>query len=133
MAAATSPLSDGEEGLKSGPVRGGLASAPSPGFYSLFFSSFQGGLSASETTFTREGVVAGVRADGRDATCLRPRTLASNVFPLSVGSAALQSEENAVVVTVDVGCGEALHNFFASVFLSPSGELDEVCDGGGVC
>lgn len=75
---------------------------PQTGFYSLFFSSFQGGISQSEASFTREGAACGVRADGRGVAELRPRTLACDLLPLSCSSAAIQTEENTVIVTVDV-------------------------------
>ncbi|KAL8269866.1 hypothetical protein Esti_006198 [Eimeria stiedai] len=71
------------------------------GFYSHFFSSFQGAVSQAEASFTREGAACGVRVDGRGPTDLRPRALVCGLLPLSCGSAAIQTEENAVIVTID--------------------------------
>lgn len=75
---------------------------PHSGFYSLLFSSFQGALSRTEASFTREGVAYGVRADGRGLTEPRPRKLACGLLPLSCGSAAIQTDDNTVIVTADV-------------------------------
>ncbi|KAL8427106.1 hypothetical protein ACSSS7_007896 [Eimeria intestinalis] len=71
------------------------------GFYSHFFSSFQGAVSHGEASFTREGAACGVRVDGRGPTDLRPRAVACGLLPLSCSSAAIQTEENAVIVTID--------------------------------
>lgn len=91
-----------EEALASG-ESGGHQSLPvsQTGFYSSFFSSFQGNISQAEAAFTREGAACGVRADGRGVTELRPRTLACGLLPLSGSSAVIQTEENTVIVTVD--------------------------------
>ncbi|CDJ37259.1 exosome complex exonuclease, putative [Eimeria tenella] len=71
------------------------------GFYSQFFSSFQGAISRAETAFVREGVACGVRGDGRGRAELRPRVLAVDLLPFSCSSAAIQTEENTVIATVD--------------------------------
>ncbi|CDJ57494.1 exosome complex exonuclease, putative [Eimeria maxima] len=83
---------------------GASRDTPSPhptGFYSQFFSSFQGNISRAETTFIRDGAACGVRADGRGRAELRPRVLAVDLLPFSCSSAAIQTEENTVIATVD--------------------------------
>ncbi|OEH76056.1 exosome complex [Cyclospora cayetanensis] len=75
--------------------------SPPRGFYSLFFSSFQGAVCHAEATFTREGAACGIRPDGRCPVELRPRILACGILPLSCSSAAIQTEENVVIVTAD--------------------------------
>ncbi|KAL8441313.1 hypothetical protein Emag_007272 [Eimeria magna] len=94
--ASLSPPDPREGGAPRGPLgegpfgkRGSLT-----GFYSHFFSSFQGAVSQAEASFTRE-------VDGRGPMDLRPRALACGLLPLSCSSAAIQTEENAVIVTID--------------------------------
>lgn len=84
-----------------GALRGPAASRPT-GFYSHFFSSFQGSISRGEMHFIRDGAACGLRADGRGRAELRPRVLAVDLLPFSCSSAAIQTEENAVIATVDV-------------------------------
>ncbi|XP_026191225.1 uncharacterized protein LOC34618412 [Cyclospora cayetanensis] len=68
--------------------------SPPRGFYSLFFSSFQGAVCHAEATFTREGAACGIRPDGRcPADLILPGAGGQQEpYSLSVGCGAAEQE-----------------------------------------